>query len=228
MQLQLATDVVEFGQLCLLERRFRLGKVSARILHAIVEPQTVEVVADIVMMMDALARRCDRVRPAATDKAQNATEQAVDRGITACPQDFCQDIDERTGDFQMPVAERIAKCDTPIQEQAAQDGRVSNAHVPDGGLRGRIDDRAIPQNEADSRASTRVEEDLLQESACSNGELGLGSRPVPVRPCDMPPRRWPLPMRWQSAGSLREFREKQDLAGARRVAWCNHSPINQA
>src|SRR4029079_10731452 len=52
LQPQLGANVVELGDLRLLERVPRRAEVSARVHHARVEPQLVELVGDVVMVRD--------------------------------------------------------------------------------------------------------------------------------------------------------------------------------
>ena len=54
-QTQLAADQVELGELRVLQRVAGVAEVGARVDHARVEPEPVEVVADVVVMLDRVA-----------------------------------------------------------------------------------------------------------------------------------------------------------------------------
>ena len=70
-QLQLAADVVHLGALRLLQRQVRRREIGAGVLHGLaVEPHFVEFVADVVMVMDVVARIRDTVQARAIEQTR--------------------------------------------------------------------------------------------------------------------------------------------------------------
>ena len=62
LEREFSTHQFEFGALSLLERQFRVGEIRARVLSVFpVEPQLVEIVAQIVMRMNVLSGSIERV-----------------------------------------------------------------------------------------------------------------------------------------------------------------------
>ena len=71
-QPELPAHVIELGQLRLFERRRRLGEIGPAVDHLVVEPQPVEVVADVVVVVDVLPRAGKRVGLGAVQPAEQA------------------------------------------------------------------------------------------------------------------------------------------------------------
>jgi hypothetical protein len=62
-EVDLAADVLHLRQLRLLEARLRGGEVGAGVDHLLVEPQAIEVVADVVVVVDVVASAAAGVGP---------------------------------------------------------------------------------------------------------------------------------------------------------------------
>jgi hypothetical protein len=69
-KLQLPADMIELGDLRLIERGVRRGVVRARVGHRASEPQLIEIVADVVVMVNVLAGAIQRVSPLLLRAAQ--------------------------------------------------------------------------------------------------------------------------------------------------------------
>jgi hypothetical protein len=81
MEAQLPADEIELGLLRLVERHRGRREVGARVHHSVIEPQPVEVVADVVVILNRCAIALRLVRPPRRcDLALGATMSHVGRG----------------------------------------------------------------------------------------------------------------------------------------------------
>ena len=122
---QLAADVVHLGPLRLLQRGLGRVVVRAGVDHLLVEPQPVEVVAQVVVVLDMPPRSARGVGARLGQSAQGAAlgrdrVRAIRRSITAR-----EHVDEIALDLDAPCAERISESDLRTEDHREKRAAVA-------------------------------------------------------------------------------------------------------
>ncbi len=164
LELKLATDEIELRDLCLLQGRIRRREIRARVDHLVVQPQTIEVVPDVVVMMHVLASGARVVRSLPQPPRTTRTrERAVD-GFEQF-EEIALDIDEarhvglteiELGIPHPPVEGR------PLLEYQGRDRRART--------RGQF--KAVPQHESDGGALDEHLDSRERPAVDGGGSIG--------------------------------------------------------
>jgi hypothetical protein len=89
LQLQFPAHVIELRNLCFVQRRRRRVVVGAGIHHAFVQPQPVEVVAEVVVVMNVVPRPAERIAPRGMQQRPQPGEVVT---VAAAPRDCRSDL----------------------------------------------------------------------------------------------------------------------------------------
>ena len=146
---QLAADVVELRALRLLQGRLRRVVVRTGVDHLLVEPQAVEVVAQIVVVVDVAARAGGGVGTRLRQPAQQAAlgggrTRAIHASITSR-----EHVDEVALDLDAPCAERIPESKLGIQDRRKQCAAITKDDAPVAFARQAAGVFTVPQGERD-------------------------------------------------------------------------------
>ncbi len=149
-QLQLAAHVIELGDLRFVERGVRGGVIRARVGHRAAEPERIELVANVVVVMDVFTRTGQRVPTQAMRAAQNGAERAHSLGLRRRRAIHGLDeLDELALDGDASFAVCIAKADVRILDEADQCGAICDAYAADHRHGRRRDALSGPEHEFD-------------------------------------------------------------------------------
>ena len=173
-QLQLAADVVHLRALRLLERHAGLGIVGAGVLHrVVVEPPLVELVAEIVVVRDVVARTGERVAPWAGQESLHVPQSAGDGGGRAAPVGRLEHADEVAFDVDSAETVQVAEMQVGIQAQFPQRPAIAHMDPSDAARRVEADLFAVPEHHG-HRALAGKAEDLTGEEALDGVDGALG------------------------------------------------------
>jgi hypothetical protein len=126
-QLQLAADVVHFGDLRLLQCQPAIGVVGARIEQILIEPQFVEFVPDIVVIVNAFTRGGQRVRPPIVRAAiHHPADEAIGTGAVHRAGHHAENLDEVSFNVDSAGAVAISEADNRLQRHPAQCPAIAN------------------------------------------------------------------------------------------------------
>src|SRR6202050_5319144 len=148
-QLQLAAHVVHLGDLGLIERGSRRRVVRAGIGHGAAEPQRVELVADVVVVVDVVARAVERIAMWAMQRAQRAPQPRgamLDGlpGLVDRLEQLHQVALDREAAVAVGIAETQGRVDDDRQERrAAAKGDAGDARSTGCGDPGTAGDRKL-------------------------------------------------------------------------------------
>ena len=191
-QAQLAAHVVHFRDLRLVERRLGRRVVGAGVRHRAAEPQRVELVADVVVVMDVVARAGQRIEVRAAQRGECALPQRRPAaGGAAGPVDRLQQLDQIALDQHVAVAVGIAEVQRGIGEHPAQNGTAGKGHACHRLGRARLGtaaDRKLHRRPAEHRAE--LGQQPMVERAGPRIPRRRGGRPL--RRCSISRRRRPL------------------------------------
>ena len=126
---QLAADVIELGSLRLFQRGVRRVVVRARIHHLLVEPQAVEVVAEVVMVLDVSPRSGLGVGTRPGQSAQCGALARDRAGAIRGSIAAREYIDEIAFHVDTPRAERISEPELGTQDHRHQRAPVVKDHA---------------------------------------------------------------------------------------------------
>ena len=121
VQANLAADVIHLGDLRLVERRRRRRKVRARVRHRRAEPERIELVADVVVMMNVLARAVQRVaRPTMAPLREAARERHRLRGSASADVQLLDHAQDAAVHVDPAGAVQLAELQVRVGAQAQQ------------------------------------------------------------------------------------------------------------
>jgi hypothetical protein len=164
-QRDLAADVVHLGDLRVFERRLGGGKVCAGVQHALVEPQAVELVAEVVVGVNVVARSGQRVRARALGAKERVLDQRMDCPAVGGVDDLQQVALDRDAAVRVALAERQLGMD----EHAVQGAPVLEAQGADRLSLASVDGFAVGQHAAHRRAAGSAEEAAQQPAVDGQG-----------------------------------------------------------
>jgi hypothetical protein len=125
-ELQLAADVMHLRLLRLLDRHGRIGEVRARVLQCFaVEPQLVEVVAEVVVVMDVAlrVRQIGRQLPAT---CQHLADRGVLGRVSISLEQQCQQV---AANLDSARAVQVAEVQVGIDDELPQRLAVEDSHA---------------------------------------------------------------------------------------------------
>ena len=159
IQADLAADVIHFRDLRLVERRRRRRKVSTGVRHRLAEPQRVELVADVVVVVNVLARARERVaRTAMTPLREAAPERDRLRGLRCADVQLLDHAQDAAVHVDFAGAVQLAELQVRIGAQAQERTAVRDAQRRDRRRAERRDPVAVPEYESDGRIAERVQQ----------------------------------------------------------------------
>ena len=160
-QPQLAADVIELRALRLLEREARILEVRAGVDEVCVEPARVEIVAEVVVVVDVVARAVLRVAmPARAERVQQVARRAR-RALRRAEYGFDR-LREIALDLELAVGIGLAEAEARIAQQAPERAPSAQVHARDRALLG-ADLRTVPEDEGDGWTSDGVEQAAQRE-----------------------------------------------------------------
>src|SRR6185312_62302 len=216
LQAELAADVVHLGSLRLIERRRLLWVIRTRISHRASEPERIELVADVVMVVNVVARACEGV---AARPMQGAGEPAQQRsalfGACGSSIDRLEQTDEIAVDVDAALAIEIPEGEMRIAQQREEHAAILQSHgrngIPATGrdalpVREHERNRRIPEGleqPADQPALGRASawlarpEALLRRAHCAPARARAGAILIAIVPLLELPRGRPA---WRMTG----------------------------
>ena len=165
-KLQLAAHVMHLRLLRLLDRHCGIGEIRARVLQRLaIEPQLVEIVADVVVVMNVALRvgQIGRKLPA-------AREHGADRRVLGrIAVGFEQQRQQIAADLQAARAVEIAEVQIRVDDELPQRLAVENPHAHGAVTRGDLG--LVPKLDAHGRGGPEPARDLLDEPTLEPARL---------------------------------------------------------
>ncbi len=148
---ELAADQFHLGGLRFFQRNLGRRKVGARVNHLPIEPEAIEVVADVVVMIDVRSRAAQRVGPRPAPPLGQGCRQAAARLRVFGTVDDFEELQEIALDLDAAVAEGVAKIQVDIGQKLPERAAVVDFHP---GLGSGVADRfTVPKHQGDRRVA---------------------------------------------------------------------------
>ena len=147
LQAQLATDIFQLGLLGVIQAGRGLRKVGAGIHQVRIQPQPVERIADVIVVVDVAARACQCPGLAQRQVQLEPLPPAPAGGVAFEWVEILQQADDIALDVHGTTAVSLAEVQVRPEQQRPQPGAAADDHPGHGRTVTRPEDLAIPQHD---------------------------------------------------------------------------------